>query len=80
VQQANVEIEQRVRERTAALAHESAARQRLELEAQRAEHFALLGRLGASLSHDIRHPLGAIALHVDMLEEELRQPAADSPA
>lgn len=54
-------------------------RQRLQREAQRATHFALLGRLAASLSHDIRNPLSTAMLHVDLLEEELRAPAPDSP-
>ena len=57
-----------------------AARQHLEREAQRAQHFALLGRLAAGVSHEIRNPLGAVVLHVDLLEEELRQPSADSAA
>ena len=64
-----------------ALAHltrETAARQHLEREAQRVQHFALLGRVAAGLSHEIRNPLGAIVLHVDLLEEELRQPSANS--
>ena len=64
-----------------ALAHlhrEIAARQHLEREAQRAQHFALLGRLAAGMSHEIRNPLGAVFLHVDLLEEELRQPSANS--
>jgi two-component system sensor histidine kinase HydH len=75
VQQANVELEHRVQERTAALHHEMAERRRLEHEAQRAQHFALLGRLAAGVSHEIRNPLGAIFLHVDLLEEELREPS-----
>jgi two-component system, chemotaxis family, CheB/CheR fusion protein len=64
-----------------ALAHlhrEIAARQHREREAQRAQHFALLGRLAAGMSHEIRNPLGALVLHVDLLEEELRQPSAHS--
>jgi signal transduction histidine kinase len=44
------------------------------------QHFALLGRLAAGVSHEIRNPLGAIFLHVDLLEEELRQPSAESAA
>jgi signal transduction histidine kinase len=78
VQQAYVELEHRVQERTAALHREMAERRRLEQEAQRAQHFALLGRLAAGVSHEIRNPLGAIFLHVDLLEEELREPSATS--
>jgi two-component system CheB/CheR fusion protein len=66
-----------------ALAHlrrEMAARQHLEREVQRAQQFALLGRLAAGVSHEIRNPLGAAMLHMDLLEEELRQPSPDSAA
>src|SRR5262245_10324297 len=73
-------LEQRFQERTTALHHEIAERQRLEREAQRAEHFALLGRLAAGVSHEIRNPLGAIFLHVDLLTEQLQQPTPGSPA
>ena len=61
-------------------ANRLAERQRLEHEVQRVEHFALLGRLAAGVSHEIRNPLAAVFLHVDLLEEELRQPSPDSPA
>src|SRR5712691_1603368 len=66
--------------KTAALQREMAERQRLEREAQRAQHFALLGRLAAGVSHEIRNPLAALFLHVDVLEEELRQPSPESAA
>ena len=56
-----------------------AERQRLEQEAQRAQHFAMLGRLAAGVSHEIRNPLGAIFLHFDLLQEILRGPASESP-
>jgi PAS domain S-box-containing protein len=79
LQQAHDELELRVQERTTALRREIAERQRLEEEAQRAHHFALLGRLAAGVSHEIRNPLGAIFLHVDLLEEELQQPTPESP-
>jgi PAS domain S-box-containing protein len=94
IQQAYAELEQRVESRTAelrtaneALQREIAERQRLEQDAQRAEHFVMLGRLAAGVSHEIRNPLGAALLHVDVLEEELREPSpekweliTDSPA
>ena len=60
------------------LQQEIAERQRLERDAQRVAHFALLGRLAGGLSHELRNPLGVIVLHVDLLEEELRQPSPDS--
>jgi len=78
LQQSQAELEQRVQERTAALHQEIAERQRLEQEAARTQHFALLGRLAAGVSHEIRNPLGVIVLHVDLLEEELRQPSTGS--
>jgi signal transduction histidine kinase len=64
--------------KTVALQREMAERQRLEGEARRVQHFALLGRLAAGLSHEIRNPLAALFLHVDLLEEELQQPTPAS--
>jgi signal transduction histidine kinase len=55
-----------------------AERQRLS-EAQRAQH-CLAVRPAAGVSHEIRNPLGAIFLAVDLLEEELQQPSSESPA
>jgi PAS domain S-box-containing protein len=63
----------------AVLHHAIAERQRLEREAQRAAYFALLGRLAADMSHEIRDPLEAVMLHVDLVEEGLREHSSDSP-
>jgi len=79
LQQAHDALEQRVQERTAALERAMAEQQRLEQEAQRAAHFALLGRLASGVSHEIRNPLGAIFLHVELISEELAHPSLDSP-
>jgi signal transduction histidine kinase len=46
---------------------------------RRDHHFATLGRLTAGLSHEIRNPLGLLFLHVDLLEEEFRNPSEESP-
>lgn len=87
LQQAHNELEERVQERTAELAEalealhrETAEREQIEAEHQRlqeesrqAEHFALLGRLAAGVSHEIRNPLGVISLQVDLLDEDIRQ-------
>jgi signal transduction histidine kinase len=86
-------LEQRVQERTVDLhtadealrhaiterQHAEATQRRLEHETRRDEHFALLGRLAAGVSHEIRNPLGAIVLYVDLLEEELHAPSPNSP-
>jgi signal transduction histidine kinase len=56
---------------------ESALHQQREV-LRRAQHFATLGRLAAGLSHEIRNPLGTLFLHIDLLEEELRDPSPDS--
>src|SRR5262245_61383128 len=44
-----------------------------------AAHFVTLGRLAAGLSHEIRNPLGTLFLHIDLLEEEFRDPTPESP-
>jgi signal transduction histidine kinase len=80
LQDLNATLEQQVTARTAALRHEMAERQRLEREAQRVQHFALLGQLAAGVSHEIRNPLAAVFLYVDLLAEELQQPTPDKPA
>ena len=86
LQRANDTLEEHVQERTAALSatnaalmreiaereHAEAEMRRLEQQAQQAEHLALLGRLAAGVSHEIRNPLSAVGLHVELLEEELQ--------
>jgi signal transduction histidine kinase len=49
-------------------------------EAQRAQHFAMLGRLAAGVSHEIRNPMAALGLHIDLLDEELHDRAPEIAA
>ena len=80
LQEQRAQLEYQIQERTAALYREIAERQRLEGETQRAQHFALLGRLAAGLSHEIRNPLAAVFLNVELLEEELHDLSPESTA
>jgi signal transduction histidine kinase len=78
VWQTQITLARRVEKRTAAWHRARAERRRLQQEAQQAASFAKLGRLAADVSHEIRNPLGAVVLHVDLLEEELREQAPAS--
>jgi signal transduction histidine kinase len=42
-------------------------------DALHTQRLALLGRLAGFLSHELRNPLNAIFLHLDVVEEEVRQ-------
>jgi len=55
-------------------------RKRVEETLRRTESLALLGKLAAGVSHEIRNPLGAIVLHMDLLEEELQDLLPEWPA
>ena len=55
-------------------------RKRVEETLRRTESLALLGKLAAGVSHEIRNPLGAIMLHMDLLEEELQDLLPERPA
>jgi two-component system, OmpR family, sensor histidine kinase VicK len=55
-------------------------RKRVEETLRRTESLALLGKLAAGVSHEIRNPLGAITLNMDLLEEELQELLPERPA
>jgi PAS domain S-box-containing protein len=49
----------------------------LEARLRRDARLIMLGRLAGTLAHEIRNPLNAVFLQVDILDEELRQPTPD---
>ncbi|MCX5660043.1 MAG: ATP-binding protein [Planctomycetota bacterium] len=53
---------------------------RLERRAQGAERLAELGTLTGGLAHEIKNPLSTINLNVQLLQEDLREAAAEFPA
>ena len=67
LRQSAVELEQRVEERT---------RQLKEKQAQiiQAEKMAAMGRLAASMAHEINNPLQAVALHLQLIADEIESP------
>ena len=50
----------------------------IEAEAHTAERLAVLGTLASGLAHEIRNPLSAINLNLQMIEEEATQSRTDS--
>lgn len=57
-------------------AHESLVAEREKR--RHAERLALLGRMAASLAHEVRNPVSAIRLHAQLLERELADGARDA--
>ena len=70
LRQANEQLEQRVRERTAAL-------EAAQHELVRKERLAVLGQLAGGLAHQIRNPLGAIANATSILKSLLKTSVPD---
>jgi signal transduction histidine kinase len=51
----------------------------MEERVRRMERFLNLGTLAAGLHHEIKNPLTALSIHVQLLEKRLREPDPDKP-
>ncbi|NUM89119.1 MAG: GHKL domain-containing protein [Bdellovibrionales bacterium] len=65
-------------------AHQEMTKQNEELRNARdklahQEKLALAGRLAAQMAHEVRNPLNALGLHLEVLEHEMREKGVDTP-
>lgn len=70
-------LERRVKIRSGQLKEEMTLRHDAELARLRAERLAIVGTMAAQVAHEVRNPMGAIALNLDLLSYELRDMAGD---
>jgi signal transduction histidine kinase len=80
----NLELQRRVDEATEVLAERNEALQKanellfdLTRQLRRAEHFATMGQLTATMAHEIGTPLNAVSLHLQLLGRSIGLTAAD---
>jgi signal transduction histidine kinase len=71
-------LEKTVQRRTAALQAEITERKRLEAAKIQAERLAMVGTMAAEVAHEVRNPLGAIALNLDLIQKEIGKLAETS--
>lgn len=72
LQELAVTLEERVQERTTALEQVIAERERVQTTLIQHEKLAAMGSLLASVAHELNNPLGALAMQVHLLLDDLR--------
>jgi len=75
---AHLHLEETVAQRTAALRAEMAERKRLEMAMIQTERLAVMGTMAAEVAHEVRNPLGSIALNLDLIQKEIMKLAETS--
>ncbi|MCX6864766.1 MAG: ATP-binding protein [Verrucomicrobia bacterium] len=75
---AHAHLEDTVAQRTAALNTEIVERKRLEAGKIQAERMATVGMMAAEVAHEVRSPLGALALNLDLIQKEIESLAKTS--
>ncbi|MEO8427183.1 MAG: ATP-binding protein [Verrucomicrobiota bacterium] len=75
---AHLSLEETVAQRTAALRAEIAERKRLEIAKIQGERLAVVGTMAAEVAHEVRNPLGSIALNLDLIQTEIAKLAETS--
>ena len=71
VQKSRLHLEETVAIRTYALKLEMEKRKQAEDAKIQSERFAMVGKMAAQVAHEVRNPLGAMVLTLDLVENEL---------
>lgn len=74
-QRAHWHLEETVKLRTSALYREMEERKRAEKARIQAERLAVVGGMAAQVAHEVRNPLGAIVLTLDLVKGEIEKSA-----
>ncbi|MBI4705666.1 MAG: HAMP domain-containing protein [Deltaproteobacteria bacterium] len=78
--EAHVDLERRIQARTAELAAMGEELKLLYTKLMHVERLTTMGELAATIAHEVRTPLNALAINLQLLKRELRAPPGPAPA